>query len=134
VLTIKVEGDPVPQGSMRAFGNRIVHSNAKTLKPWRKKIVEAIRSEVEAWPGQHEKIVDSPVDIQITFWLKKPKSVKRWLPWVKPDLDKLIRAVLDAITESGEVWVDDAQVVSIKARKGYGDPCLFFTVDQVTSA
>jgi crossover junction endodeoxyribonuclease RusA len=38
---------------------------------------------------------------------------------VRPDLDKLVRAVLDALSEAG-VWRDDAQVVSVVARKAYG--------------
>jgi Holliday junction resolvase RusA-like endonuclease len=36
-----------------------------------------------------------------------------------PDLDKLIRAILDALT--GVVWRDDGQVVDIVASKVYAD-------------
>jgi Holliday junction resolvase RusA-like endonuclease len=36
----------------------------------------------------------------------------------KPDTDKLIRSVLDALT--GIVWTDDSQVVEILARKQFG--------------
>lgn len=36
----------------------------------------------------------------------------------KPDLDKIVRAVLDACT--GVVWRDDAQVYWVEAEKVYG--------------
>lgn len=36
-----------------------------------------------------------------------------------PDMDKLVRAIGDALTESGVVWSDDAQVVQLIARKRY---------------
>jgi Holliday junction resolvase RusA-like endonuclease len=36
-----------------------------------------------------------------------------------PDLDKLVRAILDSLT--GVVWRDDAQVVDIVARKVYAE-------------
>jgi len=40
-------------------------------------------------------------------------------PATRPsDLDKLVRAVLDALT--GIVWKDDAQVVALKATKVQG--------------
>ena len=40
------------------------------------------------------------------------------MPSVAPDLDKLIRAVLDGLTAIA--YVDDGQVVSIVAEKAYG--------------
>ncbi|MCL2139963.1 MAG: RusA family crossover junction endodeoxyribonuclease [Treponema sp.] len=36
----------------------------------------------------------------------------------KPDLDNLLKAVMDALTAAG-AWKDDAQVRSIKASKHY---------------
>ena len=49
----------------------------------------------------------------------KPKTVKRIYPFVRPDLDKLCRAVLDALT--GIAYKDDQQVVSLFATKSYGE-------------
>jgi Holliday junction resolvase RusA-like endonuclease len=48
----------------------------------------------------------------------KPRTVKREHPTVPPDLDKLIRAVLDGLTAIA--YVDDSQVVEIYAKKIYG--------------
>ena len=40
-------------------------------------------------------------------------------PATRPDLDKLLRSVLDSM--QGVALVDDSQVVTIRARKVYGD-------------
>ena len=50
---------------------------------------------------------------------QKPKTVTRSYPSVPPDLDKLIRAALDALTAIA--YRDDAQVTEIRAAKCYGD-------------
>jgi len=67
------------------------------------------------------------VVVTIVFKMPRPKghygarglrpSAPR-LPAVKPDLDKLVRAVLDGITEGGAIH-DDAQVCAIAASKTY---------------
>lgn len=62
-------------------------------------------------------MIDGPVSMQLTFRLTAPKSVRREHPTVRPDLDKLVRAVLDALT--GLAYKDDSQVVSIQASKTY---------------
>ena len=49
-------------------------------------------------------------------------TVKREYPTVTPDIDKLERAVLDAMTIAG-VWGDDSQVVSGTRGKRYADEC-----------
>lgn len=73
----------------------------------------------------------SAVMVDATFVLRRPKSTiidgKRWdltkpetPPHIKkPDSDKLVRAVLDAMT--GIVYNDDAQVVEHHARKRLAD-------------
>jgi Holliday junction resolvase RusA-like endonuclease len=46
---------------------------------------------------------------------------KRALPIVPPDLDKLLRGLLDGIGQSEVIWGDDSQVVQIDAVKLYAD-------------
>jgi len=41
-----------------------------------------------------------------------------WHP-KKPDLDNLIKAVTDAITDTQRVWLDDSQIYEITATKTY---------------
>jgi Holliday junction resolvase RusA-like endonuclease len=47
------------------------------------------------------------------------RESKQW-PTTKPDLDKLIRSILDSMTNI--IFRDDNQVVEIIATKEYGDP------------
>jgi len=47
---------------------------------------------------------------------------------VRPDLDKLERAIGDALTDAG-VWVDDGQVVNSHTQKWYAEtPGVHITV------
>lgn len=71
----------------------------------------------------------TPVEILATFVLSRPKShfgrggvVRESAPLspvTTPDLDKLIRGVLDAM--SGPVYKDDSCVVTVHAAKVYGE-------------
>nr|DAN37658.1 MAG TPA: Endodeoxyribonuclease RusA [Caudoviricetes sp.] len=52
--------------------------------------------------------------------MPKPKRPRWDVPAVKPDLDKLTRAVFDALTDAG-VWRDDSRVVDMRVTKRYED-------------
>ena len=96
---------------MRAFNNHIVHNKSAELMAWRSLIaIEAKKAGC--------KPIEGAIEIKLDFIYQKPKSVKRDLPTVAPDLDKQIRSVLDALT--GVAYVDDGQVVGITATKRYG--------------
>lgn len=121
---VKVTATPVPEGNLKCIGARggrghtVIHSNDKTLRPWRTLV--ALSCKGIAAKGVH---YDGPVDVDVTFYLPRPKSVSvtaRPLPTVKPDVDKLVRGVLDGITDSG-LWNDDAQVTDLTTRKRYAD-------------
>jgi Holliday junction resolvase RusA-like endonuclease len=62
---------------------------------------------------------DTAVRIAIVFFLPRPQSLPRRVKHhtKKPDLDKLARAVKDAL--KGVLWQDDSQVVDLVARKAY---------------
>jgi Holliday junction resolvase RusA-like endonuclease len=62
-----------------------------------------------------------PLSVQMTFWVTRPQSApKRVLyPAKRPDLDQYVKLLLDAA--SGLLWLDDAQVVEIVARKRFSD-------------
>jgi len=49
-------------------------------------------------------------------WSKKKKESAKWHT-SKPDIDNLIKSVLDGL--NGVAFIDDAQVASIQARKQY---------------
>lgn len=120
-LSIEVFGDPVPQGSKRAVVHRstgkavMFEGNSARLRTWRSEIVSALRAifDGDPFPG--------PVKVSIFFFLRRPLRPRYPLPTVRPDVDKLTRAVLDAIEAAGVIR-NDAQVVTLSARKRYGDP------------
>jgi crossover junction endodeoxyribonuclease RusA len=110
-LSFRVNGLPAPQGSKRHVGNGRMIEASKKVGPWRAAVFEAVAS-LDFEPFANE------CSIEIVFYLEKPKTVKRILPTVPPDLDKLIRGLLDALTLA-HVWLDDALAVDIAAVKIY---------------
>jgi putative crossover junction endodeoxyribonuclease len=122
------EGVPAPQGSKTHVGGGRLIESSRQVGPWR----DAVRrAAVEAMASRPP--IDGPVYLVQVFALPRPKShygtgrnsgrVKRGAPSrppVRPDLDKLARAVGDALT--GVCYHDDAQVVNLCAAKYYVAP------------
>ncbi len=129
VIRFEVRGLPIPQGSTRAWvlhGKPVITSSAKGLTTWRRLVADVAQNHAprEPWEG--------PVGIELHFGLPKPKSApkrRRVWPDKRPDLDKLTRAVLDALTYV--VWVDDSQVIDIRASKDYGAPGVVVEVRRI---
>lgn len=109
-------GTPIPQGSKKAFvrGGRVslVEANPKH-KSWRSAVTAACSS---VWTDREP--LDGPVEVEIVFVFERPKSVKREWMTVKPDIDKLVRAIFDAVSDAG-VWSGDQQVVRLICQKRY---------------
>ena len=114
-MHIIVYGEPVAKGSMKGFnaGGRVIltNDNVKT-KDWQTLV---------AWTAGQKcgEVTGGPVSLLINFYLPKGKTVKREYPSTKPDIDKLLRCVLDALT--GIVYVDDSQVIDVQVAKRYAD-------------
>lgn len=106
---------------MKVIHGRVIHSQGSALAVWRSTIALAARAE-------QAKLIEGPVAMELDFFMLKPRTVKRDMPTVPPDLDKLIRAVLDSLT--GIVYLDDAQVVEIHSSKSYGEPGLNLKISQ----
>lgn len=120
-------GEPIPQGSTRAFmhnGKPKVTNQTPKLRKYRKELVKALKDAGVPW-------YEGAIGVKLVFYLDRPKShygtgknasvVKEKAPFhhvTKPDVDKLTRAVLDALT--GTCIKDDSQVVSIVCHKRYG--------------
>ncbi len=111
MIEFKVNGQPIPQGSMKVIKGRVIHSQGSALAQWRSSIALAAKN-AGARP------TNQPVTMKMQFIMPKPRSVTRIFPSVAPDLDKLIRGVLDSLT--GIAYIDDGQVVEIYAEKIYG--------------
>ena len=113
-------GTPIPQGSKKAFvrGGRVSLVEANPgLKGWRSAVALGCKQAMlaaEVAPAQ-----GGPMVVELVFVFERPKSVTRDWMSVKPDVDKLCRAVLDGVSDSG-FWVGDQQVVELRALKRYG--------------
>ncbi|UCZ89050.1 RusA family crossover junction endodeoxyribonuclease [Gordonia sp. WA4-43] len=109
--TVFVAGAPAPQGSKRHVGRGVLIESSKAVGPWRERIAVAAHSHARG-------LLSGPVALTLDFVMPRPKSApKRSTPPAvkRPDIDKLARAVLDALTD---VWLaDDSQVVSLHATK-----------------
>lgn len=121
-VNLFVAGHPAPQGSKRHVGNGVMVESSKRVAPWRQDIREAflLNGEPIVQFGP-----DQAVTVRLAFVMPRPKKLtaKRATPphTSRPDVDKLLRAVLDALG-SANIWGDDAQVVSQFALKRYAEP------------
>ena len=118
ILVLNIIGKPAPKGSKGAIirGDKpILFETCKNQKKFEKNIVTQTLEQIpETW----ETILKpQPITASLTFLLPKPKT-KRAEPTVPPDIDKLTRNVLDALTKA-KIWQDDGQVTIINARKRY---------------
>ena len=119
-VIIRVDGDPQPKGSVTAFvrGNRAVTVQGGSSNKSRKAYAAWAHAVASQAGAQYDgPLLDGPLHLTVTFWLCRPKTVKRARPHVPPDTDKLARAVLDPLT--GIVWHDDSQVCDLHAQKFY---------------
>jgi crossover junction endodeoxyribonuclease RusA len=120
VITFTVIGHAQPQGSTKAFmpkGARypVVTSDNPNLKGWRHLVAYAAQQQASA-------PMSGGVHVMLDFALQRPKSLPKRtsLHLKKPDIDKLARAVLDALT--GILYHDDSEVVRLDVTKRYAAP------------
>ena len=126
LLQFHVVGVPVTQGSKKAFVTRgarpravVVDTNADRLRPWRDAVREtAVTAAGEAWVP-----LTGPVAVRALFALPRPASApvrtRTWPTGARSgDLDKLLRAIFDALTDAA-IWRDDSQAVETYVVKDY---------------
>ena len=92
------------------------------------------RARIRRRPRRHQAdLIRDAVEVELGFFFARPKahfgsgrnagtvlaSAPRHMT-VMPDVDKLARAALDALT--GIVFKDDSQINRLIAVKGYGEP------------
>jgi crossover junction endodeoxyribonuclease RusA len=121
VFEFRVYGRPAPQGSKKFVGNGRFIEASKYLKPWREAISKAIFARISEL-GEVVKFTD-PVIVSATFIIPKPESVKgRLWPSKMPDLDKLQRALGDALETDTGLLESDSLIVRWEASKVYTTP------------
>jgi Holliday junction resolvase RusA-like endonuclease len=122
-FTFVVLGKPATQGSKTYLGGGRMVESSKRLALWRADArLAAARAVPDGWN------LAAPVQVNAVFSFARPKAhygSRRGQPYLKPaapahcavraDVDKLCRALLDAIT--GPVVLDDSQVTVLIAQK-----------------
>lgn len=139
-ISFHVLGTPGAKGSSRAFVNRktggahVAPGGSKSgqakAKAWETAVREAAGACVSATAPP---FVDIPIFVSITF--RMARSANHWgrgrnagklapsaphRPRTKPDIDKLARSTLDAMT--GIVFDDDSRIVALVLEKQYAAP------------
>jgi crossover junction endodeoxyribonuclease RusA len=134
-----VPGQPVPQGSKSGFVNKktgrvqIVDKDVR-LPAWRMKVTAHAIDAIQHHTVALDYPLTGPVGVRIDFVMPRPKghygtgknesalkpSAPKY-PASMPDLDKLLRAIFDALTDA-QVWKDDGQVVWCQVAKHYDGP------------
>jgi hypothetical protein len=125
LITFFVAGEPKGQPRPRAYvrGSHAGVYNPDTADGWKRAI--ALQAAQHAPRTQ----IDGPITVQLTFRMPRPKRLRRAEDQIahvaRPDIDNLVKAVLDVLTGLG-FWGDDSQVSMLIAAKVYalpdGDP------------
>jgi Holliday junction resolvase RusA-like endonuclease len=128
-LHFVVHGVPQPKGSAKAFipkgwRRAIVTSDNTKNKGWQQLVAEAASLAIDDRLASEcqFRLIETSALLRVAFYLPRPKAIKdKLVPHTKkPDLDKLVRSVKDALSKVA--WRDDSLVVEIAASKAYARP------------
>jgi Holliday junction resolvase RusA-like endonuclease len=121
IARIRVMGHPAPQGSKTYMPKTrvMVEGSSKTgrarLHTWR----DSVTAECHKVAATLDGPIDVPVQVTAVFRLPMPRSRPKWIQslgeWpssTKPDLDKLVRALLDSM-KMGGLLRDDSIVADL---------------------
>ena len=123
MLTFTVHGVAQHKGSMRAYVPRgmkfpIVTDSNRNARSWAQLVAEGANRVLNE--RDNVLLEQGPVRVEIIFYLPRPKKYAKKpdaAHVTAPDVDKLSRGVLDALTSVA--YVDDSQVVELLAYKRY---------------
>jgi hypothetical protein len=128
-ISFVVVGPAATKGSVVAIATKtgaIVKPDHRGLGVW---------SQACGWAARLAKLPCAPrgigVHVEAVYEFVPPLK-KRRSPCVRPDVDKLARALLDSLI--GIAFIDDQQVVSLLVRKVYGSaPLTTITITREVS-
>jgi Holliday junction resolvase RusA-like endonuclease len=122
-LDLFVAGIPAPQGSKRHVGGGALVESSAAVGDWRTVIAWTAANEYKDESGQRLAPLAGAVVLAVEFVMPRPKSLPKRKPTPphtkRPDVDKLLRAVGDAMT--GVVWADDSHIVEMTGTKRYAE-------------
>lgn len=111
-------GPPVAMGRPRMTRHGRAYTPAKS-REYMAGAVEQIQHQF----GNAAQLANQPLRLQLVFVHKRPariKSNRRTPKTTKPDIDNLIKMVMDALTKSG-IWLDDNIVTEVAASDWYAN-------------
>lgn len=127
MLSLYIPGQPRGKGRPRAvkIGNSLrLYTDAKT-RAYETQIASIYKKKY----GDKAGFQDKPVTIEIQAVYEIPKSATRAqrrqmmageiLPLKKPDIDNVVKAIMDALQGDDMAYTDDKQVATITAEKRY---------------
>lgn len=125
-----IGGRPRSKGSLKVISGRgrkpVMVEDHRHSKPWRTQMTRELKAHLIRIKSNE--IHTGPVAVAVTFVFERRGPSAQLLPWptlnagvnANGDLDKLLRNVLDALTDAG-VIADDSQVCKISSEKRWGD-------------
>lgn len=129
-LSFTVFGVAQSKGNHRAFQGKgmrfpIITESNRSVASWQQLVAEAASHALQERPLEQRNLMytTNGVRVSIAFYLPRPKKYHKRGVFVphctKPDVDRLTRAVLDALTQVA--FHDDRQVTELLAGKYYTD-------------
>lgn len=110
-FTVFVPGRPAPQGSKEQGSAGQMREASKYLPAWRAAIKKAVYERYKVLGVKPADLPLMPGAVGIEIVVHQDLA-----PTSKPDADKLLRAILDALTIA-RLYIDDAYVVVVRVRK-----------------
>ena len=141
-LVLNIEPKPQSRPRFARRGNFTTTYEDKGMKAWRNQCSQLIEQEYDG------PFYDGPISVDVTFYMKAPLNIskkptpkaraKTWDVFKQfiaeklwhfklPDIDNLVKALFDSISNAGYnkvdkkgiVWTDDSIVCDLRARKKY---------------
>lgn len=112
-LSFVVLGEPRPKGSFRAFAAGVIANDNPNTTTWQSAVAGAAKVAMGCSAP-----IEGPVALQLRFYLQRPRTRRNPEATSKPDLDKLVRAAMDGLTQAA-LYRDDSQVTEVLAFKAF---------------
>lgn len=147
IIELFVPGIARTAGSKSAFKDKFGKVHLTHAGKYSKGWMDSVKWFAMKEYGERHVLLLCPIFLKLIFYRKRPDghfrtgkyagqlkdSKKHEQPTSKPDLDKLNRAISDALT--GIVFKDDSQVVKLESTKLYCGPedkmGVFITIDSL---
>lgn len=118
-FSMEVYGEPVPKARPRVV---TIHGHARAFTPAKsRKYQERVAKAAKESQEYPDAALDEPLRAEILLVFQKPPSRGRANHMDrKPDIDNVIKNILDGLNDAGVIR-NDSRIVELTARKEYGD-------------